>query len=272
MEKFTQNIRDFLAGDVINFLLSLLFAMVVLFIGFRLIRLSMRAFDRSKLANRMDATAHSFVRSLLSIGLKLLLVITIAGIVGIPTASIIAVLGSASVAIGLAMQGSLSNFAGGVMILLFKPFVQDDFIEVANVEAGRVADISIFYTTLVTVDNRRIVVPNGTVSNASVTNYTSQPKRRLDIAFSAEYAADSQRVREAILSVAAGREKIDPDPAPTVVLKTMQDSSVLYELRAWCDNDDYWNERFAITELVKKRFHAEGIGIPFPQVDVHMVS
>ncbi len=271
MEKFTQNIRDFLAGDVVRFLLSLLFAVIVVCIGFRLIRLCMRAFDRSRLASRMDPTAHSFVRSLFSIALKLLLMVTIAGIVGIPTASIIAVLGSASVAIGLAMQGSLSNLAGGVMILLFKPFVQDDFIEVANVEAGRVADISIFYTTLVTVDNRRIVVPNGTVSNASVTNYTSQPKRRLDVAFSVEYAADSGHVRDVILSIASGREKIDRDPAPAVVLKMMGDSSVLYELRAWCDNDDYWNERFAIIELVKKRFQAEGIGIPFPQMDVHVV-
>ena len=270
MEQFLQNVRNFFMEDVVKFLLSLVTAGVVLLIGTRLVRLCVRAFERSRLAQRMDPTAHSFLRSLLSIALNVLLVLIVAGIVGIPTASIIAVLGSAGVAIGLAMQGSLSNLAGGIMILLFKPFVQGDFIEIPNNEAGRVTGISIFYTTLTTVDNRRVVIPNGTVSNSPVTNFSSQPNRRLDLEFGVEYSAGADAVRRILLDAVSGRARILPEPAPEVVLKRLDSSSMVFELHAWCATGDFLNEKYAVIEDVKRRLDEAGVGIPFPQVDVHM--
>ena len=244
--EFFDNITGLFAENIVGYLFRSLAALAALLIGFRLIRWVVKLYDRSKAAQRLDPTAHSFVGSALSIGLKVVLVITVAGIVGIPTASIIALLGSVGVAIGMALQGSLSNLAGGLMILLFRPFVQGDLIEIKDLDIGTVTDISIFYTRLLTADNRRIVVPNGTVSNTAITNYTSEHIRRLDLEFCVDYGADSNRVRQILLAVAKGRERIHGEPAPEVVVKGMGDSAVIHELRAYCDAKDYYNEKFAI--------------------------
>lgn len=261
---------DFLSENAVTFALNLVLGCVILFVGFRLVRLLTKLFQRSKAGERMDPTARSFIESLGGFLLRALLIIIFAGIVGIPTASIIALLGSVGVAIGLAMQGSLSNLAGGVMILLFKPFAKGDYITVSDAERGTVTDISIFYTTVVTLDNRRIVIPNGTVSNSTVTNHSAVGTRRIELCFSAAYEASSDAVRKTILDAVAERERLLPDPAPEVILKSMQDSAVEYELHCWCKTEDYLSECNALRELVKKRFDENGVSIPFPQVDVHM--
>lgn len=270
MESIWEKTRQLLSENAVEFALKLVAAIVVLVVGFRLVRLLTKLLHKAKAAQKMDPTAKSFIESLGNILLKALLIVIAAGIVGIPTASIIAILGSVGVAIGLAMQGSLSNLAGGVMILLFKPFAKGDYIEIPNAQAGTVTDISIFYTTLVTLDNRRVVVPNGTVSNSTLLNYSANGTRRIELTLSAAYEADSEVVRNAILAAVAERGAIHKDPAPTVLMQSMEASAVHYELRCWCDTGDYLTESAALRELVKRRFEEKGIAIPFPQVDVHM--
>ena len=270
MENFFEGLLSSASETGVQMILKALGAIIVLFVGFRLIRWITRFAARSSMAKRMDPTASSFLGSALSIGLKMVLIIAVCGIVGIPTASIIAVLGSAGVAVGLAMQGSLSNFAGGVMILLFRPFVKGDYIEIPNSEAGTVEDISIFYTTLMTPDNRKVVIPNGTVSNATLTNYSATPRRRVDLVFSAAYEADIDQVRRCILEAAVKSPAILSDPAPDVVLKELGDSSVQYLFRGWCDPKDYLATTFEIRENVKRSFDGAGVPIPYPQLDVHM--
>lgn len=270
METIWTQVRTFLSENAVEFALNLLLGFIVLIVGFKLVKYVMKLLGRVRFFERMDPTARSFVESLTRFMLKALLVVVFAGIVGIPTASIIALLGSVGVAIGLAMQGSLSNLAGGVMILLFHPFHKDDYIAVPGVDAGTVTEISIFYTTIVTLDNRRIVVPNGIVSNSSLTNYSVNGTRRIELDFSAAYAADSAVVRDTILSVTSGREKLFADPAPEVIMKEMADSAVIYQLRAWCNSCDYLNECNTIREAVKRCFDERGVSIPFPQLDVYV--
>lgn len=205
-----------------------------------------------------------------AIGAILLLAVLIASVVGVSSASIVAVLGSVSLAIGLALQGSLANFAGGVMILLFKPFVIGDYIELKTGEVGTVTDISIFYTTLLTVDNRRLVIPNGAVSNASVTNYTAMPQRRVDLEFSVAYDSDAALVKRLILETAAQDPRIQKDPAPFARMTRMDASALVFTFRGWCETGDYWEVYFDLCERVKAAFDANGVAIPFPQMDVHV--
>ena len=269
-EELLRELKLFLSKSALEFILKLIGAFALLFVGLKLIKLLKRVFDRSKGAEKLDPTVRSFIESFGSFLLKALLIVMFASIVGVPTTSLIALLGSVGVAIGLAMQGSLSNLAGGVMILLFKPFHKGDFISVPNVDGGTVTDISIFYTTLVTVDNHRIVVPNGIVSNSSLTNYSVNGTRRVELDFSAPYAANSETVRQIILSATQGRARILPEPAPDVILREFADSAVVYQLRLWVNAGDYVSESAAIRELVKRRFDEAGLSIPFPQLDVYV--
>ena len=181
MEQFWQSIKEFFSSSFGEFLVSLAVAILVLVIGWILIKWILKLLSRSKLSKKMDKSAFTFFRSAISITLKVVLILTAASIVGVPSASIIALIGSIGVAIGLALQGSLSNLAGGLMILIFKPFAVGDYIQPQDTEGGTVKDISIFYTTLLTVDNRTIVLPNGDLSNKPMENYTKMDKRCLDM-------------------------------------------------------------------------------------------
>ena len=184
LKEFWDSLISTLPKDILQALFSFVVAIAVLLIGLRLIKWLIAHLKKTKLSARIDPTVHTFILSVISIGLKLLLVIAAASIMGVSNASIVAVLGSAGLAIGLALQGSLANFAGGVMILLFRPFLVGDFIELKSGESGTVTSISIFYTTLHTIDNHKLVIPNGTVSNASVSNYSAMQERRLSLDFS----------------------------------------------------------------------------------------
>lgn len=272
MEQFWNNITAAVADNAVSFCLTVLGALLALIIGFRLIKLALRLMEKTRFYKRLDATARPFITSVAGLALKILLLVTVAGMVGVPTASLIAVLGSAGVAIGLALQGSLSNLAGGVMLIFYKPFKRGDMVKLpgAGELIGTVSDISAFYTTIETFDKRVLIVPNGTVSNSPIINYTACELRRVDIEFSIEYSQDAQKARELILQAAKGCEAILRDPAPFVKMTAMLDSSVTMRFSGWCKAHEAFDADFEIRELVKKAFDENNMTIPFPQMDVHI--
>ncbi|WP_313226898.1 mechanosensitive ion channel family protein [Stutzerimonas chloritidismutans] len=218
----------------------------------------------------VDPTLHGFIGSLASIVLKVLLLVSVASMIGVETTSFIAVIGAAGLAIGLALQGSLANFAGGVLILLFRPIRVGEWIEAQGV-AGTVHSIQIFHTVLKSADNKTIVVPNGSLSNGHITNYSREPRRRADINVGIDYGADIKLARQILLEIAQD-ERVLHDPEPVVFVTGLGDSSVNLSLRVWVATGDFWPVTFGFTELVKERFDEAGIGIPFPQRVVHLVQ
>lgn len=212
----------------------------------------------------------SFLNSFLSIALKALVIITVAGILGIPMTSFITILGSMAVAIGLSLQGSLSNIAGGLIILLFKPFAIGEYIAVDGVE-GTVSEIGLYYTHLKTADNQKVVVPNAVASNNTLVNVTHQTTRRIDLHFTVAYDADIATVKDILLGIADAHPKILKTPAePMARLSEHGESALVFVLRCWCNSEDYWDVRFDLLEQVKEAFDKREIGIPYPQLDVHL--
>ena len=248
---------------------QLLMAILVLIIGMwivnRVVRLTSKGMEKAS----VEPTLARFLGSLVSVGLKALLLISVASMIGIETTSFIAILGAAGLAIGLALQGSLGNFAGGVLVLLFKPFKVGDFIDAQGV-AGTVSEIQIFNTIIKTPDNKVIIVPNGAVSNGVITNFSKEATRRVDFVFGIGYGDDIKKAKEVIARLVDADERAMKDPAPTIVVSELADSSVNITCRVWVNASDYWGVFFDLTENVKLTFDAEGISIPFPQQDVHM--
>lgn len=272
MEEFLTQLKTLFTANIADTLLSIAAAGILLVIGFKLSDWFVRRINRTRAFSHMDPTAQSFLVSILSIGLKLLVVIIAAGIVGVSTASIIAVLGSAGLAIGLALQGSLSNFAGGVMLLLFKPFQVGDYIELATGEAGTVKGISIFYTTLVTPDNRKLVIPNGTVSNGSIINTSAMPQRRVDLEFFTAYGTDAETVSNILLQCADAVGLFLDEPARFARITRTDDHSVVFTFRGWCKTEHYWQANFEMQERVGKAFREAGILPPATQFTVRPAS
>ncbi|WP_120994554.1 mechanosensitive ion channel family protein [Stutzerimonas urumqiensis] len=217
---------------------------------------------------QVDPTLHGFVGSLAAIALKAMLLISVASMAGVETASFIAMIGAAGLAVGLALQGSLSNFAGGVLILLFRPFRVGDWIEAQGV-SGSVAGIQIFHTTLKTGDNKTVIVPNGSLSNGIITNYSREATRRADINIGIDYNSDIKRAREVLLGLAQDA-RVLRDPEPAVFVTALADSTVNLSLRVWVATGDFWPVTFEFTELAKERLTAAGIEIPFPQRVLHV--
>jgi small conductance mechanosensitive channel len=193
----------------------------------------------------------------------------IVGILGIDTSSIVAVIASAGFAIGLAFQGSLSNFAGGVLLLVMKPFKVGDFIE-SEGQMGTVHGIKILYTEIITVDNQVVYVPNGKLSNASITNYSALDTRRFELKFGAGYECDTDKVKEILKSIVQDHPKVLKDPQPFVRLSEHADSALIFTVRGWAKQEDFWETYFDMIETVKKKFDENEISIPYPQMDVHM--
>lgn len=218
----------------------------------------------------VDRALHSFISSLASMILKVLLLVSVASMVGVETTSFIAVIAAAGLAIGLALQGSLANFAGGVLIIFFRPFRAGDWIEGQGV-SGSVDSIHIFHTTLKTADNKVVIVPNGSLSNGNITNYSREPKRRADINLGIDYSSDIKKARDVLLKIAED-PRIHLDPAPVVFVTGLGDSAVNLSLRVWVATPDFWPVTFGFTELAKERLTEAGIGIPFPQRVVHLVQ
>lgn len=248
---------------------KLLLAIVVLLIGLWIIKLVVKALGRAMERGGMDVSLQSFLSSLVSILLKALLFISVASMVGIATTSFVAILGAAGLAIGLALQGSLANFAGGVLILIFKPFKVGDFIN-AQGHAGTVNAIRIFFTTLKTPDNKTIIIPNGALSNASITNFSTEPQRRVDMTFGIGYEDDIQKAKTILKRLVDTDSRILRDPEPAIVLTELADSSVNFAVRVWCNAADYWGIYFDMHEKVKEAFDKDGVSIPFPQHDLHI--
>jgi len=254
-------------GMVMNYAPKVLLAIVTLLIGLWLIKRLVAVIDRQLGAK--DPTLNSFLCGLISITLKIMLLISVASMVGIATTSFIAVIGAAGLAVGLALQGSLANFAGGVLILIFKPFKVGDVIE-AQGFLGTVAEIQVLYTVINTFDNRRIIVPNGNLSNASVTNMSAYDTRRCDMSFGISYSDDIDIAKAVCRRLVEEDARVLAEPAPLIVVGALGESSVDLTVRVWTKAGDLWPLFWDMQEKVKKAFDAEGISIPFPQRDVHM--
>ncbi len=249
--------------------MKILGALVVLVIGMWVAKMIKKGVVKLMEKRNVDSTLVSFVASLLHVALQIFVIIAALAKLDINTTSFIAVLGAAGLAIGLAMQGSLSNFASGVLMIIFRPFTVGDFVEV-NATKGAVVEISIFTTILNSIDNKRIIVPNSNVMSANITNYSVNDTRRVDLSAGISYSDDIDKARTAIQAVLAEVEGILESPAPDIFVSEMADSSVNFAVRPWCKPADYWAVYFGVTEAIKKKFDAEGITIPFPQQDVHL--
>ena len=248
---------------------QLILAIVVLVIGLWIINRFVSLIRKTMESRGVDAALRGFLASLFNVTFKALLLISVAGMVGIETTSFIAILGAAGLAIGLALQGTLANFAGGVLVLLFKPYRVGDFIDAQGV-LGTVSEIQIFNTVLKTGDNKVIIVPNGAISNGIITNYSRESTRRVDFVFGIGYDDDIDRAKTVLNRLISADDRILSDPEPLVVVSELAGSSVNFTVRAWVQAADYWGVYFAMTEKVKIAFDQEGISIPYPQTDVHL--
>jgi small conductance mechanosensitive channel len=248
---------------------KLLAVIVLVIVGLKAIKWLKKWIRTSSALDKVDTSLRSFAVSFVSVVLYALLFVTVLMILGVPATSFIAVLTTCAAAIGLALQGSLSNFAGGIMILLFKPFKVGDYIEAAG-ESGTVSEISVVYTELLTLDNKRITIPNGTLTNSVIENYSSEDLRRVDLTFNTSYKCDVEKVKSVINKVIADNPMALKTPEPFVRLSAHNDSALTYTVRIWCKNADYWNVNFDTIENVKKAFDENGIEIPYNQIDVHV--
>lgn len=256
---------------LLDFAIDVILAAVVFFIGTRVIKWLVNFLKKSMGRANIEQGVLTFISSLCKYVLYFVLVLIILSQFGVTASSVIAVLGSAGLTVGLALQGSLANFAGGVLILLLKPFVVGDYIiENADKQEGTVAEITIFYTKLLTVDNKAIMLPNGTLSNSSIVNVTAMKKRRLDLLFGVAYDSDIKVVKEILERVAIGDEAIIKEEPTNVFVSELKDSYVEMGARGWVKTEDYWAAKWRITENVKLEFDKAGISIPFPQVEVTM--
>ena len=248
---------------------KLLLAIVVLLVGLWLIKLLVRFIRKAMEKGSTDASLQKFLLSLINILLKALLLISVASMIGIATTAFVAILGAAGLAIGLALSGNLSNFAGGVLILFLKPFKVGDFIN-AQGHAGFVDEIQIFHTILKTPDNKTIIIPNGILSNGSIINFSTESQRRVDLTFGIGYQDDIKKAREVLQKVVDSDTKILKDPAPSILVSQLSDHAVNFEVRTWCNTADYWDVYFNMHENVKLAFDKAGVSIPFPQQDIHV--
>lgn len=246
-------------------------AVLALIIGLWLANMIAGGLNRSMEKSEVDPSLRPFVKSLVSTLLKVLVVVSVLGMVGIQMTSFIAILGAAGLAIGMALSGTMQNFAGGVMILIFKPFKVGDFID-AQGYTGTVNTIQIFNTILKTPDNKTIIIPNGGLSTSSMVNYSTEPTRRVDWTFGVAYGDDIDKAKEVLHSLLVTNESVLKDPEPFVELGELADSSVNITVRAWVNAADYWAVHFYMLDMVYRKFAEEGLNIPFPQMDVHVIK
>lgn len=252
------------AALAISYALNVVYALIILIAGFWLAKLAKRlvrgALERT---GRVDATVTSFLSNLVRYGVLAIVIIAVLTLFGVETTSLIAVLGAASLAIGLALQGTLSNVAAGVMILLFRPFKLGDFVIIGG-ESGTVKDINLFLTELATPDNVQIIVPNSSAWGNTVTNYSAHATRRVDLTIGIDYSDDADKALEIIRGLIEGDERAHAEPAPFLAVTNLGDSSVDLTLRVWTDSKTYWPLKFHLTKAIKEAFDAASISIPFP--------
>lgn len=270
IEQFWQSIKNFFLGEAfINGIVRIILALVFVFIASKLVKIIVKKSLASKGMLKLTKTVRTFLGHLISVSLYIIVSVTTIMILGLDLTAFSAAIASAGLAIGLALQGGLSNIAGGVMVVAFKPFEVGDYVTTNGV-GGTVTDIGIFYTTLTTPDNKKVVIPNGTVSNAVVENYSAYDTRRIDFDFSIAYSADIDVAKKVLYTCAKMDERILTDPAPVVMITSHNDSSITIRLRVWVDTENYWDVHFDMMEQVKRSFDQCGVEIPFPQLDVHI--
>ena len=265
VEFYYQKAADFL----IDVLPGVIGGIVVLIIGLWVIKHLVKAADKGMQKSNMEVSLRKFLKSIISIILKIMLLLSVAAMVGINTMSFVTVIGAAGLAVGLALQGSLANFAGGVLILLFRPYKVGDVIEAQGFTA-KVDAIQIFNTILKTPDNKTVIVPNGNLSNNNIVNFSTEPKRRVDMSFGIGYTDDIAKAKEILGKLLQDDARVLDDPEPFIAVSELADSSVNFAVRAWVDSADYWGLFFDMQEKVKLAFDENGISIPFPQTDVHL--
>jgi small conductance mechanosensitive channel len=248
--------------------LTLLKALAIYIIGKFIIKILNKVIRNILEKRHVEPSIKSFVCSLVNVLLTILLIISVIGALGVQTTTFAALLASAGVAVGMALSGNLANFAGGLIILLFRPFKVGDFIEY-GATSGTVKEIQIFHTVMNTGDNKVVYVPNGSLSSGSVTNYSREDKRRIDWTYGVEYGSDFETVKAAILEVIKSDSRILSDPEPMIVLTDLADSSVNILVRVWVGTGDYWSVYFDMNQKIYEKFNAKGIGFPFPQLTVH---
>ncbi|ADN77139.1 MscS Mechanosensitive ion channel [Ferrimonas balearica DSM 9799] len=246
-----------------------LLAIVIFIVGRWLAKSVAKGVSKVLVKRQMDQTVVGFVANMVSAVITAFTFIAVLGQLGVQTASLVAVLGAAGLAVGLALQGSLSNFASGVLLVVFRPCKAGDYVEAAGV-AGTVEEISIFSTTLVTPDNKRIVAPNSAVMNGVIVNYSAKERRRVDMVVGVSYDADLRQVKEVITDVVTSHELVLKDPEPVIEVLELGASSVDFVVRPWVKTADFWTVRFDLMREIKLRLDQENIGIPYPQMDVHV--
>ena len=262
---------DLVKTYVVPLGLKLLAAVIVLILGRWVIKMIKKWMANGLMSRHGDATLHSFLSNLVSVVLYFFLIMAIVGILGINTSSLVALLASAGLAVGMSLGGTLQNFAGGVLIIMFRPFKVGDFIAAQGIE-GIVSEIQIFNTHLLTTDNKEVILPNGALATGVMTNYSKQETRRVDWLFSIAYGDDYDKAKRVLRGLCDEDSRILKTPEPFVQLSKLNDSSVDITVRAWVNSADYWAVFFSMNEKVYKTFAAEGLNIPFPQMDVHMKS
>jgi small conductance mechanosensitive channel len=253
----------------LDFAINLATAIAVFYVGRLAVKIVTRGMRKVMESQEVDKTLISFVSNLANMVLQTVVIIAAVGALGIQTTSFIAVLGAAGLAIGLALQGSLSNFAAGVLLVLFRPYKVGDFIEAAGI-SGSVEDVQILTTVLKTGDNKQVIVPNAQIMGSIITNYSANDTRRVDMVIGVSYDDDLDKVRSTLEELVAAEDRILDDPKCKIAVSALADSSVNFIVRPWVNSSDYWGVMFDMTEAIKKRFDAEGISFPYPQQDVHL--
>lgn len=247
---------------------SVLFAIVLAVAGRYVIKFINRLVAGMLERRNVEPTVQSFLKSFVNITLIVLLIITVVGTLGVNTTSLAALLASAGLAVGMALSGNLQNLAGGIILLFLKPFKVGDFIEAQGV-SGTVKAIQIFHTILTTPDNKELFIPNGALSSGNITNYTKNDLRRVDFSIGVEYGTEAEKVKRVTLDLLKQDSRIMADPAPFIAIKELGDNGVIYVIRVWAKATDYWGVFFDTTERIYAEYNKEGIGFPFPQIQVH---
>ncbi len=257
------------SGTAVGLAKNIIIALIIFYVGRIAISLVVRGLRKVMRKQNVDKTLETFVCNLVRIVLLVVVIIAAIGQLGIQTTSFIAIFGAAGLAVGLALQGSLSNFASGVLIVLFRPYKVGDFIEGAGI-SGSVEQVQILTTVLKTGDNKQVIVPNSQIMGSIITNYSANATRRVDMVIGVSYSDDLDKVRSTIQELVAADDRILDEPACTIAVSALADSSVNFVVRPWVKTPDYWPVMFDMTEAIKKRFDKEGISFPFPQQDVHL--
>lgn len=247
---------------------SILLAAVVAIVGYYIVRFINNLVARILERRNVEPTVQSFLKSFINITLLILLILTVVGTLGVNTTSLAALLASAGLAVGMALSGNLQNLAGGIILLLFKPYKVGDYIDAQGV-SGTVKAIQIFHTVLTTPDNKELFIPNGALSSGNITNYSKNDLRRVDMVVSVEYGTDTEKVKQVTQELLRNDSRILKDPAPFVAVNELGDNGVFFTIRVWVNGSDYWNVFFDTNERIYNEFNKQGIGFPFPQIQIH---